>query len=343
MFTINKLRFILITLVQVVFCVNQNCTFGTGMAHYSEMSEIPTTSYYYCEIRNAHLLYESEPVNTITIDNQRKNSDVKQVTYVVSNKVKFIPNSLFVTFINMEYFCISNTEGIEVLKPHFLIGAIKLKVFYVYGNYLRTLEEDLFVEAFNLEHINLRDNKIQSIHLGSFNKLSKLEGLYLQGNQIKNLNSGTFYHLSKLKTLNLTKNGCINSLFKISITNQSLVSREIHKKCMYQELSLISLFDFLNSSMFLIETKTNSSIKKLQDELKFHKAQDNILQIQKNFQYNILIGLIFLVTIFFSILGVVALVIVMKGIKCIKNATRETNIKTGNEVKNDNLYDFVAQ
>ena len=193
--------------------MDQTCTFGTGMPSFTKMDEIPTKSYYYCQINYAKLLYENETVNTITKDNTKSNSKVQLVSYVGKNNLKLIPNSLFKTFPNMEYFCITPIEGIEVLKPHFLNGAKNLKVFYIYKNYLTSLEKDLFIEAPNLQHINLKENQIESVDQFTFKKLLRLKGLYLQGNNILNLHPNTFSKLSNLVLLNLTRNGCINSTF----------------------------------------------------------------------------------------------------------------------------------
>ena len=287
--------------VQEIFCLDQTCTFGTGMPDYTKMDEIPTKSYYYCAIKDAKLLDENEPVNTITKDNTKSNSEVQLVSYVSGNNVKFIPNSLFKTFPNMKYFCFSNTEGINVLKPHFLTGAKNLKVFYIHGNYLTSLDKDLFIEAPNLEHINLKKNLIESVHISTFKGLSNLEGLYLQGNKIVSLHPNTFSKLRKLKSLNLQSNECINTSFAILETSHTIIATEIIKTCKNDDLSLISS---------LINTKFD----KLNDDFKVAKFNDHVLNSQRNFQFHILIGLFSSVAFILTVLGVVGIAIIIKNI-----------------------------
>ena len=262
--------------VQELFCLDQTCTFGTGMPSATNMDEIPTKSYYFCKINSAQLLNESVPVNTITINNTKSNSEVQLVSYVLNNNVKFIPNSLFKIFPNVEYFCITYREGIVVLKPRFLKGAKNLKVFYVYQNNIISLEEDLFIEAPNLQHINLKNNLIESVHISTFKGLSNLEGLYLQGNKIVNLHPNTFYVLLKLKSLNLTSNRCINTFFAILETSHIIIATEIKKTCMYDDLSLISSLTQINSTILKIQTRSETTFNIANKiNTKFDKLNDD--------------------------------------------------------------------
>ena len=168
------------------------------------------------------------------------------IYYQQHNIVKFIPNSLFTTFKNLEYFCMRYNAEFEDLKPEFLKNASKLIAFQIWFNPITKLGENLFVEALNLVYINLENNNIESIHVLAFNKLTKLEGLFLGDNNIKVLPSETFSELTKLRYLNLESNTCIDKNFNFANGSFIDVETEILKVCKLTGIILNSMEGKLN-------------------------------------------------------------------------------------------------
>ena len=190
----------------------------------------PKKSYYICEI-SGNLLDENEAVTTNTELNLRSNGDVTSVLYNVNNYVKFIPNSLFNTFANLEALFVSTGNDFVSLKPQYLKNAKKLKVFKVYRNDVKELTEHLFVEASNLEHINFEENQIESIHKLAFSCLPNLQGIYLGGNRIKNLSPSTFSAIANLNILDLFDNVCMKQKFLNANQKVDEVEAVIGKAC----------------------------------------------------------------------------------------------------------------
>ena len=200
----------------------------------------PIQKIYECEIKDTQLKNENDSVTTDSYGNQRLNSDVRMVDYFTGNIVKYIPNSIFLTFINMEYFWISKNQQFEVMKPHYLKNAKNLRVFRIDANLITQLDAHIFVEAPNLQYINMRDNKISVIDILAFSGLPLLNGVYLKSNQIIELHPTTFSSLLSLNILELLNNKCINLSFQIINKSFQTVQTEISKNCKY-DLKLIEL------------------------------------------------------------------------------------------------------
>ena len=81
--------------------VTQKCYSFSSSSQYANTYDEPRISYYWCEI-NGNLQNEQEEVTTDTSGNRKSNNEVTAVFYYTGNMVKFIPNSLFTTFVNLE-------------------------------------------------------------------------------------------------------------------------------------------------------------------------------------------------------------------------------------------------
>ena len=92
--------------------------------------------------------------------NRNSNYEVTTVWYESGNMVKFIPNSLFTTFVNLEFLYIHYNNKFETMKPEYLRNAKKLKNIYIRNNSVKKLNAQVFAEANNLEHINFYGNQI---------------------------------------------------------------------------------------------------------------------------------------------------------------------------------------
>ena len=107
---------------------------------------------------------ETYKINTKT--NNKTNAEVNCLQYSGENEntVDFIPTSIFDTFGNLEILYISKNQNFKIMKPQYLRNATKLKLLFIFGNQVTNLDENLFVEAENLEYVSFEENKIESIH-----------------------------------------------------------------------------------------------------------------------------------------------------------------------------------
>lgn len=196
------------------------------------MIKFRSNSYNFCEFSYLSLINENETVTTST--NRQPKEDVQMIIYRTQNVIKYIPNSIFKDFPNVEYFYFNNNLQLEKLRPKYFRNARNLKLLVIQNNPIHELKSNLFVDALKLKMINLSFNKILSIDLLTFNKLSKLYELYLTGNPIKNLHPQTFTPLKSLEVLDLKNyegTSCVNENFSIFDDGFDAVEKEIAKEC----------------------------------------------------------------------------------------------------------------
>ena len=86
-----------------------------------------------CYINKFDIVNANETVSTVLVGHPNPR-DIQLVYYASTKLIKFIPNSLFATFPNLEYFMIFDNNRLDVLKPEFLKNAKRLKVFRVQSN-----------------------------------------------------------------------------------------------------------------------------------------------------------------------------------------------------------------
>lgn len=219
-------------IVKQCLSIEQICKISSGNWNIPSYDR-PSVEVYSCNIFGAQLLNEDEPVTTKILGHTKLNSEVQGVYYASNGKIKFIPNSVFTGFVNLEYFFIEAGQGFKVIKPDSFRNCKNLKVILIRGNEIEKLEDNLFVAATKLEYINLQDNKILIIHRYAFNKLSKIRAIILSGNKITNLHPETFSYLSGLLTLDLLSNNCVDKKYERCNTQFREVEGEIRKLCSY--------------------------------------------------------------------------------------------------------------
>lgn len=212
-------------------CVEQKCGFSTGN-YYANSFEGPQIPNYECFIYAAKLSNEADKVITDTSENTSSNDEVKMVSYWYSD-VKFIPNSLFTTFANLEQIYIAAFQNFTEIRPHFFKNANHLKIIRIYGNDLTRLSANVFVEARNLENINLSYNKIETVDKSAFSGLASLVGIYLDHNKIKNMHPSTFSQLTSLQILNVIHNECIDQEFNLFNATFTQIEDAIRVSCTF--------------------------------------------------------------------------------------------------------------
>lgn len=223
---------LLVLSITLSHTLDQKCVFDLKTT-YENSYDDPMRSYYRCAVNDAKLVNENETVATITSNNRKSNDDVTMFMYKEDNFVKFIPNSIFSLFPNLEYFWIDEDQHFKHLKADSLKNAHNLKVFHVTFNDITKLGAHVFSEAIMLEYINLSSNKIETIDKSAFVGLSKLKGVLIDENRIRVMYASTFSHLKNLFVLELRENVCINKLFENASMKFAIIEGNIRFSCVY--------------------------------------------------------------------------------------------------------------
>ena len=212
----------------------QNCNSFYSDDWFINTYDGPRKPYYKCVI-NGQIENDRVEVTTNTSKNRAPDSEVIMVYYYPCLNVKFIPYSLFDTFVNLEYLYIGSNNSFKTLKREYLRYALKLKNLDIYQNLIEKIDRHVFSAARNLEHINLSENKIESIHKEAFSGLPNLQGVYLEKNKIKNIHSTTFAFITNLKILELSGDEhCINEFFICANQKLPEIEEKILSGCTYE-------------------------------------------------------------------------------------------------------------
>ncbi|XP_001604537.3 chaoptin isoform X2 [Nasonia vitripennis] len=91
------------------------------------------------------------------------------------------------------------------LTADVFINTPNLRTINLQNNHLSSIEPGTFALE-DLDSLNLRDNRIESLRKQSFNGLSSLQLLDLSGNILSQLTNEQFRHLRNLRVLNLSRN-----------------------------------------------------------------------------------------------------------------------------------------
>ena len=289
MLCVRKTKIVfLFSLLKIISCFEQICNFEETT---QQLPETPELKYYLCGISNTSLAgYESEEITTMTnhSESSKKDSDVQMVCYEDENIVTFIPNSLFIQFSNLEYFCINKNQDFEVMTPEYLKNATNLKYFVVTGNLITKLNENIFIEAPKIEQINLMQNEITAVHFLAFNGLNNLKVLNLQGNKITHLDPLTFSSLISKPKINLLNNTCIHKNFTQSNSSSSYIQEiesEIYKSyCIHKTniTNLTSQIDELKDLFNNLTTEHSNDAKTISDvKSQIHDLTTIIKELEK--------------------------------------------------------------
>ena len=218
-------------------CWHQSCAEVDIYSWPANIYNGPYIPFTRCTI-NGNLTNDQDEVITDPLRNSRSH-EITMVHYNHSRRVTFIPNSLFLTFTNLDYLFISSANGFETLKPEYLRNAKKLKRLHIYTNSMRRLNANLFVEANNLEHINFAWNSIESIHRLAFNGLPNLQGVYIDYNKVKFVHPKTFSSFTKLNILAFQGTygfmNCIGSVYMNANQRIPEIEGKIARDCTYSQ------------------------------------------------------------------------------------------------------------
>ena len=123
--------------------LEQKCDTFKFVDWWINTSDGPTKLYYYCKIKGK-LENDQEEVTTDTSKNTKSNAEVTAVYYQTHQTVKYIPNSLFETFLNLEYLHIDYNNKFETMKREYLQNANKLKNLKIYLNSVKKIDGNVF-------------------------------------------------------------------------------------------------------------------------------------------------------------------------------------------------------
>ena len=226
---------LIFNLLEFMNCIEQRCIFQSRNWIING-DDGDLKSEWTCAIYSTSIEFANETVTTITTGNLKTILEVTAFLYVTGNVIEVIPNSIFTTFPNMKNFKISEDQKFGIMKPQYLIGAKKLRLFKVVSNSMMNLDAKLFVEAPNLERINLKMNKITSIDRLTFWGVPLLKSIFLQGNKIMHLHPHTFSDLSRLDVLDFQSNKCVHQKYLNASKNILKVEWEIIASCIFKQL-----------------------------------------------------------------------------------------------------------
>jgi Leucine-rich repeat (LRR) protein len=121
------------------------------------------------------------------------------------DEVQTIPASVFTTFPNLVGLRMFK-ENVRLIKPKTFINAQNLQVLDLEYNRIKRLEANTFEGLAKVENLTLSQGSLSQIDIGAFNGLDNLEELYLNDNQLKSVSSETFQNLPKIKRIYLSHN-----------------------------------------------------------------------------------------------------------------------------------------
>lgn len=168
-----------------------------------------------------------------------------------------LPENLFHTFPSLTQ-VISKNTGIRSVQQNLFVNASNLKDLDLESNKLTVLEATTFSHASELNLLNLANNQIAEIQDNTFQGLNKLSKLSLSGNQIKQLKKSTFLGLESLQKLDLDSNkietvedGALNlpQLRELTLGHNKL---KLLADGLFSRTPLLKVADFRNNELLNI-------------------------------------------------------------------------------------------
>jgi Leucine-rich repeat (LRR) protein len=179
-----------------------------------------------------------------------------------SNRVKKLPNSVFVNVIQLESLDLCSNEITEIEK-NALAGMENLQYLTLSDNKIMRLDESLFRDLKSLTSIRLDSNKLQVVEGSWFVSTESLTEIRIDSNEIATINDDeAFGRLRKLRLLNLGNNRlqklnvAETTIEKLWIAQNSLKHLKLNKnlKLLYAPINELKHINF-NGNTELIEIK----------------------------------------------------------------------------------------
>ncbi|PSN56436.1 hypothetical protein C0J52_08357 [Blattella germanica] len=145
--------------------------------------------------------------------------------YLSNNNIKYINSGAFSDCTNLVYLSLAH-NNIAKLYPHSLHGVFRLEVLDLSSNDIVSLSPEVFTDYrqqvttlnasilcskysslnYSLTHLNLENNKINSLDYCALQPLKHVEVLQLSRNHLSSLDSGLFNNLHNLKRIDISFN-----------------------------------------------------------------------------------------------------------------------------------------
>ncbi|CAO1421778.1 unnamed protein product [Diamesa serratosioi] len=202
---------------------NSNSVIKSELSKYLKpcIDALPSCRYYMdlsnnycCELTGAYVVNAFDGFNISGNHMSGKSDKDVLVLNIRGCSLKFFPNSVFETFINLETLDAS-TNKIENITSNSFANAYNVKKMVLSNNSIAKLPASVFINCAKLEELSLEQNIISDIDEDAFNGLLTLGRLNLINNQINAIAKNVFTKLPLLKTLELEMNICVSRNFQI--------------------------------------------------------------------------------------------------------------------------------
>jgi hypothetical protein len=177
------------------------------------------------------------------------------------------------------------SPGIRSIDEDTFLGASNLQFLYIPGNRIKKLQKEAFRGATNLNEINLSDNQIEVIHEEAFNGLDHLESLNLSRNQIAFFGQETLKPLSELMNLDISENQIEFLDARLFINNEKLNGINIQNNQLLsitngflQLLPQIKVLNVINNPCTNNTMLDNYPLVKIVDSKKQNSGDENSLE-----------------------------------------------------------------
>lgn len=154
-----------------------------------------------CVITKRIQMSDSDRLNILNA-NQWRNASY--ITIESKSTIGRVPMEIFELLPQLKFVHLST--GIKALTNTSFLNARQLQIIDLKSNHLQIIPSQVFSQAENLVEIDLSENQIDLIESFSFERLEKLEVIYLQNNKLKVLKRFTFDGATNLKFLLLENN-----------------------------------------------------------------------------------------------------------------------------------------
>lgn len=228
------------------------------------MSPTAPESLYTCESFNLKVM--SDDVKLLSIYGEHNGTMTNDDVMVFSNmfaKSKYLPNGIAKMFPNLERFNVASSgvkfifrknfvgfkklrtldlrfNEIEVLQDDVFVDLFDLEVLTISGNVIKVLPSMAFVSMMELRYFDASDNEITEFDDNIFPIAQKLEEVLLENNKIRTIRSN-FGRFNRIGFIDLRDNECI-SAFYLRDQSESLsiksFQKEVDRNCTKADTSV---------------------------------------------------------------------------------------------------------
>lgn len=188
------------------------------------------------------------------------------------SSISFIPNQIFEKFPKLYAFRIIGKNGLKTLEENYFEGAKNLELISIQDQNITLLKNDVFKKAHQLKVLDLSHNGIIKIQAKAFRTNTNLKILNLGKNRLEKLHDRTFMNLFNLEELFLCRNKFVQ--FDVNFDDLLSLKRIIFKdnklaiinEKMFQHKNL-TFVNFVDCGCLLHEFKNESGENQIQNKI----------------------------------------------------------------------------